>query len=298
MSFATVLICLSVVLSQVSAELVLEKDVTETVTFDGSELEIEVDNSGGIGGVFTLCIKSSEQFPSPDCPTGYLWIRFSFGRIPDVKLLKMDRQGKVMMGTAFFTTIKAIAFNDEALEVILKEVPDQSTKVWLLNAVRYVPPEPVETTTPKKSDSMAVFSVVIIVLLAIAGLLIAGLVVLICYCRRRTPQKMEQSDDRGQKHKTTGTFRDDGPSAPLPPKPKSRRTSSTTVTTTTLPVKFSSAVAVPQSRSLTTIGEPTLSPDTRALSSAPALDNAFPHDSTKESESFTVASGRRSKSAL
>uniref|UniRef100_A0A7E4VZL1 Peptidase S72 domain-containing protein n=1 Tax=Panagrellus redivivus TaxID=6233 RepID=A0A7E4VZL1_PANRE len=179
------------------------------------------------------CIRTS-----PDCPTGYNQIQFSFGYATGVQTFKMERQGKVTLGPLIITTINAITFNeDEALEVILKEVPDISTKVRLLNALRYVSHEPMKATTPNKSDSMAVFSVVIIVLLAMAGLLIVGLIATICYCRRRTPQKMEQSDDQGRKHGTTRTVKDDRDSAPLPPKRKSRRTSSTTVTTTNLHVK-------------------------------------------------------------
>uniref|UniRef100_A0A7E4UYV6 Flocculation protein FLO11-like n=1 Tax=Panagrellus redivivus TaxID=6233 RepID=A0A7E4UYV6_PANRE len=62
----------------------------------------------------------------------------------------------------------------------------------------------------------------------------------LCYCRKRTPQKIKPSDGQSQKHTTEA----DGPSALLPPKPKSRRTSSTTVSTATLPVKTSSSVVV------------------------------------------------------
>uniref|UniRef100_A0A7E4VXG8 Uncharacterized protein n=1 Tax=Panagrellus redivivus TaxID=6233 RepID=A0A7E4VXG8_PANRE len=245
MFFRTVLACFSFILCQVSMEFILTKDVAERITFDGSELVIEVDNGGGIIGRFTLCVKSSDQVSLPHCPTGYDQIQFSFGRLfsygPLAKTFKINRQGDVTMGTEGMYPIQSISFTeDNALDVVLKDVPDESTKVRLLNAVRYVPPEPVLTTTPKKSVSMAVFSVVVIVLLAIAGLLIAGLIATICYCRRETPQKMEQSDDRGQKHKT---LKDDRVPAPLPLKPKSGRTSSTTVTTTTVPVKSSSVAS-------------------------------------------------------
>uniref|UniRef100_A0A7E4ZZG6 Uncharacterized protein n=1 Tax=Panagrellus redivivus TaxID=6233 RepID=A0A7E4ZZG6_PANRE len=134
-----------------------------------------------------------------------------------------------------------VLFNEnESLDIILQEVADQSTKVTLLNAIRYVPPEPVEATSLKKSNSMAAFSV--IVLLMIAGLLIVGLIATICCCRRRLPGKVKPSNDQSQKHETTSAIKDECFSAPLPSKLKSRRTSSTTVTTTTSPVNSSSAV--------------------------------------------------------
>uniref|UniRef100_A0A7E4VXT8 Cadherin domain-containing protein n=1 Tax=Panagrellus redivivus TaxID=6233 RepID=A0A7E4VXT8_PANRE len=224
---------------------VLEKDVTETITFDGSELVIEVDNSRGIRGRFTLCVKTTDQVASLDCPTGYDQIQFPLGPNYVVKTAKMDRQGKVMLESLQYTEIPSILFKEnESLDVILQEVPDQSTKVTLLNAIRYVPPEPVEATSLKKTNSMAAFSVVIIVLLLIAGLLIVGLIATICCCRRRTPEKIKSSNDQSQKHETTSAIKDECSSAPLPLKLKSRRTSSTTVTTKTLPVKSSSAVAV------------------------------------------------------
>uniref|UniRef100_A0A7E4ZS42 DOMON domain-containing protein n=1 Tax=Panagrellus redivivus TaxID=6233 RepID=A0A7E4ZS42_PANRE len=119
MFFGTLLVCLLAVLGQVSTELVLEKDIAETVTFDGNELVIEVDNSAGIIGDFTLCVKSTDQVSYVNCPTGYDGIGFWFGRVSDVQSFKMDRQGNVMLGTARITMLKTIAFNaDEAFEVI------------------------------------------------------------------------------------------------------------------------------------------------------------------------------------
>uniref|UniRef100_A0A7E4VZW1 DAG1 domain-containing protein n=1 Tax=Panagrellus redivivus TaxID=6233 RepID=A0A7E4VZW1_PANRE len=287
----------------------------------------------------------------------------------------MDRQGNVMLGMSRITMLKTIAFNaDEAFELILKKVPDQSTKVKLLNADRYVPMESMETTTPKKSSSAttrvvvivllaiagkalighfmtlkvlrfnddgtlnvflarvpspltvvtllnaeryvppeqltepatpkkpntATIGVVVIALLVISGLLFAGLIVLMCYCRRRTPQQMEHSDDQGQKHKT---LKDDRAPAPLPSKPKSGRTSSTTVTTATLPVKSSSTVAVfpvenvlPRSSMIK--AKPTLSPHANPIPSASPFDNTSLNNSTNESASYKKASDRHSKSTL
>uniref|UniRef100_A0A7E4W0V7 Uncharacterized protein n=1 Tax=Panagrellus redivivus TaxID=6233 RepID=A0A7E4W0V7_PANRE len=296
MFFRTALVYFSFFLNQVSAELVLEKDVNEIVTFDGSELQIEVDNSRGIDGDFTLCIKATTQ-ASQDCPTGYDRIHFAFGHNAKVKTATMNRQGKVMLDSSEYVTIQSVVFNEDGiLELILKEVPDQSTIVRLLNAVRHVPPESQETTTPKKSDSMAMFSVVVIVLLVVAGFvsvatlapevaqksgtiahykfLIAGLIATICYCRRGTPQKMEHSDDRGQKHKILKNDR-----APAPPNPKSRRTSSTTFNSSMTNVK------------------PTSSPNTKPIPLVSPFDNTFLTDSTKESASFKGVSALRRPSS-
>uniref|UniRef100_A0A7E4UWB2 Uncharacterized protein n=1 Tax=Panagrellus redivivus TaxID=6233 RepID=A0A7E4UWB2_PANRE len=199
----TFISCFVIILGRASAKLALQKNVNELVTFDGSD-----------------CALNRQ-------------IKMLLPTAPLIKKFTMNRQGQVYLKAVLITTINDILINkDQTLEVILSRILDSSTKVTPLNADRFVPPEPVLTAIPKKSDSMAKFSIVVIVLLAIDGW--------------------------------------------------------------SLPVKFATSVAVPQPRSSTTVGKPTSSPDARPYSSAPPFDNALPCDSTKESASFTVASGRRS----
>uniref|UniRef100_A0A7E4VYT2 Cadherin domain-containing protein n=1 Tax=Panagrellus redivivus TaxID=6233 RepID=A0A7E4VYT2_PANRE len=283
MFFGTVLVCLLAVLGQVSTELVLEKDVTETVTFDGPELEIEVDNSGGIEGRFTLCIKSSDQVPSPDCPTGYLPIQFSFGRTANVKTATVNRQGRVMLGPLEYDTITSILFNEnESLDVILKEVPDRSTKVRLLNAVRYVPPESTTTTTEKSSKSATIGITIGIVVGVIAAIIAIAAVIGFCvYCRnkkqkqavpppvvvvQKVPTTVDPSPKTSVKTEETKKKNSQEPSAPKPQSPA----------TVPIPVK-SSSTQKPSTPSAEPVPPPSAEP-----ASAPPIVNSKEPTKTEE----------------
>uniref|UniRef100_A0A7E4V889 CUB domain-containing protein n=1 Tax=Panagrellus redivivus TaxID=6233 RepID=A0A7E4V889_PANRE len=170
----------------------LTKSRNETIKFDGDKLDIEVDNSGGDVGLFRMCVRTSMKSPSDECPDGYRQLAYYFGD-KKVRKFQMNRQGEVFgMGLVF--NLESVLFNeDDTLNVFVDLLPNPSTIITLLNAERYVPPEPTDTTTTGKSSKATAIGITVGVIMSVIVVvaIIATVVGMCIYCRKKTQKEVD-----------------------------------------------------------------------------------------------------------
>uniref|UniRef100_A0A7E4V8E9 Uncharacterized protein n=1 Tax=Panagrellus redivivus TaxID=6233 RepID=A0A7E4V8E9_PANRE len=208
-SFAVVLFLVCLAVSDVQGKVDLKKGHVERVSFEGDELVIVVDNSGGHGGSFQLCFASVPDASYELCPSG-----FTLATAPIRANMKtqitVNRQSQ--FSGAVLQTWEEIKFNeDKTLNITVAELPDARTIVTLENAEIFVPEKPKEDIifTKKKSNASATTATivaVVVVLILVYGFLfilfkastfsgvIIGILVWFCVIRKPKSKQLAECD--------------------------------------------------------------------------------------------------------
>uniref|UniRef100_A0A7E4UQM8 Plastocyanin-like domain-containing protein n=1 Tax=Panagrellus redivivus TaxID=6233 RepID=A0A7E4UQM8_PANRE len=88
-----VLLILCLIFGVVQGEVKLTKDLTETVSFEGDELTIVVDNTLGVLDYLTLCFGGSPEESQHPCPLGFARFTHAIGANKKIQFT-VNRQGQ------------------------------------------------------------------------------------------------------------------------------------------------------------------------------------------------------------
>uniref|UniRef100_A0A7E5A055 Uncharacterized protein n=1 Tax=Panagrellus redivivus TaxID=6233 RepID=A0A7E5A055_PANRE len=185
MLYVTITICVCFIAGS-RAEVELKKGVAQNVTFEGSELNIRLDNPSGTYGEVMLCFGSTST-NSGQCPNGYVSYGVTFTGNVKANIMKVTRDGRVFLDAVSFNIVDGILFDENGvLSILVSKLPDPTTTVTLLNAVVYVPEEKEPVETESKDSKATVIGITVGVVLAVLALIaVATTVGIVCYCRKR-----------------------------------------------------------------------------------------------------------------
>uniref|UniRef100_A0A7E4V9H2 Secreted protein n=1 Tax=Panagrellus redivivus TaxID=6233 RepID=A0A7E4V9H2_PANRE len=133
MHFVNIAFFLLAAIGQSAANVELRKGVNQTVVFEGQEVEIQVKRESGSAGPLVICFGSTPETSYSFCPKGYAM--FSSTIAGGQHILRVDRQGHLTEDSDYRTVAGSIQFNyDGAVNILVKELPDDETTVILPNA--------------------------------------------------------------------------------------------------------------------------------------------------------------------
>uniref|UniRef100_A0A7E4ZTW8 Uncharacterized protein n=1 Tax=Panagrellus redivivus TaxID=6233 RepID=A0A7E4ZTW8_PANRE len=181
-----VLFILCLAACNVQGKVELKKGRIERVKFDGDDLAIAVDNTGGKGGRLDICFGSTPDVSDQPCPSGFTVATVSM-RANSKLRLAVNRQG-LFLDTAL-STVGDIKFNnDGTLNITVVGLPDARTVVVLENANIFEAEKLEEEEKVKKKSNGATIGITIGVIGLV--LLIIGIIaaVVICLYRRKKSQ--------------------------------------------------------------------------------------------------------------
>uniref|UniRef100_A0A7E4V3E8 Lysosome-associated membrane glycoprotein 3 n=1 Tax=Panagrellus redivivus TaxID=6233 RepID=A0A7E4V3E8_PANRE len=192
---------LATVVSLCHGKVVLKKGEHVTVTFEGDQLEIKLDNPAGQKGEFELCFRSTSDALSKSCPKGYI-SRLAF-LVAREKTYKVNRMGQLFstmgqLGMEFPIIFEA----DGSLKLMLANHPSTMV-VYLPNAELLV----VTTTTlalasTKSTDNKAQTGIICVIVILILAVLIIGAVLFYCLYNKRKHHPIRTIAPEEEAHQT------------------------------------------------------------------------------------------------
>uniref|UniRef100_A0A7E4ZV25 Uncharacterized protein n=1 Tax=Panagrellus redivivus TaxID=6233 RepID=A0A7E4ZV25_PANRE len=228
--FVLLVICLA--FDVVQGEVKLTKGRNETITFEGNELTIDVDNSLGANAELTLCFGSSPDESRQPCPLGYARFSQGIGGNHKVRFI-INRQGRFVGDKSWLVMLGNVKFNgDGTLNIMVVQLPDARTTVTLPNAEIFVPEKQLHVIVQKRRSNVGTVGILAIIIVLIVVGAIVGIFVWCCITRtskpKQTPELNHQDDSPPSQQ-----FRH--PKILTPRKPSSKhsikRASNTTTTT-------------------------------------------------------------------
>uniref|UniRef100_A0A7E4UQT8 Galectin n=1 Tax=Panagrellus redivivus TaxID=6233 RepID=A0A7E4UQT8_PANRE len=171
----------------------LKMGTSVTVTFEGDELEIRLDNPHRQKGEFELCFRSTSDAVSKFCPEGYTSY-LAIVREREI-VYKLNRYGKLEW-LENWAKLKIVFEADGSLNVMLANLPS-TMLVYLPNAELPVVTLTMTTTAPTKvKDNKAVISIIgiVVLLLASASNNRRSFVVLLLVQKAKTPAPPSDSN--------------------------------------------------------------------------------------------------------
>uniref|UniRef100_A0A7E4VB23 deoxyribose-phosphate aldolase n=1 Tax=Panagrellus redivivus TaxID=6233 RepID=A0A7E4VB23_PANRE len=188
MHFVNAAVFLFAVIGQSLAKVELRKGINQTVTFEGEEVEIDINRGSSSGGILTLCFGSTSDASVEICPKGYAGVITNVGTTITKYVFKVSRQGSLTVNSNFREITGTIQFNEDgALNILVKKLPDDGTTVILPNAEKWVPKKKSENKEKqKKSTSNATMYISIACCVLVALILIAiGVTVYVFIIRKK-----------------------------------------------------------------------------------------------------------------
>uniref|UniRef100_A0A7E4UTI6 Cellulosome anchoring protein cohesin region n=1 Tax=Panagrellus redivivus TaxID=6233 RepID=A0A7E4UTI6_PANRE len=188
--------------NQCQAEVILKKGSNETVTFEGDEVDINIQNSYAMGDyAVVFCFGSTPDVVSSFCPKGYLQHTVAFTNTHNVKV---NRQGQLFDDSVQAEYKNFVKFDKNGnLNIMIQEMSDGAT-VIMPKAEIYVPKKPVKETKQVKPNSNAtVYIVIACVVVFLVALILIGVVLYFCVIRKKTnakpmPMVIAQEENRDE----------------------------------------------------------------------------------------------------
>uniref|UniRef100_A0A7E4W2C1 Mid2 domain-containing protein n=1 Tax=Panagrellus redivivus TaxID=6233 RepID=A0A7E4W2C1_PANRE len=167
------------------AEVKLTQGMNTTVTFDGEELDIRLDNPQRQKGELKLCFKSTSDAYPGGCPEGYAAVHPFITKT--VHTFQLSRQGLFLeMGAKQSMSAKVVFESNGQLNLMLVAISNSMT-VTLTNA-----DIPVVTTTTlasvkKQTNSKAMVGIIgVAVVFILLFFIISAIVLYFCWYRKRS----------------------------------------------------------------------------------------------------------------
>uniref|UniRef100_A0A7E4ZT70 CUB domain-containing protein n=1 Tax=Panagrellus redivivus TaxID=6233 RepID=A0A7E4ZT70_PANRE len=177
----------------------LKMGIAVTVTFEGDELEIRLDNPEEQEDFFDLCFSSTVHEVSELCPVGYE--RFHTLVYKGEIIFKLNRQGKIMWFRNWLK-LRVLFEPDGSLKIMLPFV-SSTMKVSLPNAeIPVITTTTLAPTTATSNEAMTRTIICVIVILILAIVAISAVVIYCCWYYRRRHQANPATAPEEHAHQT------------------------------------------------------------------------------------------------